>query len=221
MRLLLIEDDRELGSGLRRDLTAAGFAVDWAQDGVDGGFLGREMAYDAIVLDLGLPRRPGLAVLREWRDAGVRTPVLILTARDAWHERVDGLKAGADDYLGKPFHVQELIARLQALIRRAAGQASAAINAAGLRLDDEHQRVALADGREVDLTGTEFRLLRYFMLNPDKVLSKERLIDHVYDQHAEHGSNLIEVYVRRLREKLGRAHLRTQRGQGYVFPSEP
>lgn len=221
MRLLLIEDDRELGSGLRRDLIAAGFAVDWAQDGVDGGFMGSETAYDAIVLDLGLPRRPGLAILRQWRDAGLRTPVLILTARDAWHERVDGLKAGADDYLGKPFHVQELIARLQALIRRAAGQARAGISAAGLRLDEEHQRVLLADGREVELTGTEFRLLRYFMLNPDKVLSKERLIDHVYDQHAEHGSNLIEVYVRRLREKLGRTHLRTQRGQGYVFPSEP
>ena len=221
MRLLLIEDDRTLGSGLRSDLMANGYAVDWALDGIDGAFLGGDQPYDAIVLDLGLPGKPGLEVLRDWRVAGLHTPVLVLTARDAWHERVDGLKAGADDYLGKPFHVQELIARLQALIRRAVGLASAAVSAAGLRLDDEHQRVTRADGGEVELTGTEFRLLRYFMLNPDKVLSKERLIAHVYDQHAEHGSNLIEVYVRRLREKLGREHLRTQRGQGYVFPSKP
>ncbi|MBK5938782.1 response regulator transcription factor [Halochromatium roseum] len=221
MRLLLIEDDRTLGSGLRADLMANGYAVDWALDGIDGAFLGSDQPYDAIVLDLGLPGKPGLEVLRDWRIEGLRTPVLVLTARDAWHERVDGLKAGADDYLGKPFHVQELIARLQALIRRAVGQACAGVSAGGLWLDDEHQRVTRTDGCEVELTGTEFRLLRYFMLNPDKVLSKERLIAHVYDQHAEHGSNLIEVYVRRLREKLGREHLRTQRGQGYVFPSKP
>jgi len=221
MRLLLIEDDRALGSGLRADLMVNGYAVDWALDGIDGAFLGSDQSYDAIVLDLGLPKKPGLEVLRDWRTAGLSTPVLVLTARDAWHERVDGLKAGADDYLGKPFHVQELIARLQALIRRSAGQVRAAISIADLRLDDEQQRVVLGDGRAVELTGTEFRLLRYFMLNPDKVLSKERLIAHLYDQHAEHGSNLIEVYVRRLREKLGREHLRTQRGQGYVFPSRP
>jgi DNA-binding response OmpR family regulator len=221
MRLLLIEDDHTLGRGLRADLVAAGYAVDWALDGIDGAFLGADQPYDAVVLDLGLPGKSGLEVLRDWRLDGLRTPVLVLTARDAWHERVDGLKAGADDYLGKPFHVQELIARLQALIRRAAGQASAAIRTAGLCLDDEHQRVTLADGREVELTGTEFRLLRYFMLHADKILSKERLIAHLYDQHAEHGSNLIEVYVRRLRDKLGREHLRTQRGQGYVLPSRP
>ncbi len=221
MRLLLIEDDHSLGSGLRADLMANGYAVDWALDGIDGAFLGSDQPYDAIVLDLGLPGKPGLEVLRDWRAAELRTPVLVLTARDAWHERVDGLKAGADDYLGKPFHVQELMARLQALIRRAAGQTSANIRVAGLRLDDERQSIVRADGREVELTGTEFRLLRYFMLNADKVLSKERLNAHLYDQHAEHGSNLIEVYVRRLREKLGRDHLRTQRGQGYVFPSQP
>lgn len=221
MRLLLIEDDPVLGRELRAELLLSGYAVDWALHGIDGAFLGAEQPYDAIVLDLGLPGKPGLEVLRDWRTAGLCTPVLVLTARDAWHERVDGLKAGADDYLGKPFHVQELIARLQALIRRAAGRPQAGLETAGLRLDDDRQRVTLSDGREVELTGTEFRLLRYFMLNPDKVLSKERLIAHVYDQHAEHGSNLIEVYVRRLREKLGREHLRTQRGQGYVFPSRP
>ncbi|MGB5835089.1 MAG: response regulator transcription factor [Thiohalocapsa sp.] len=221
MRLLLIEDDRDLASGLRRDLAATGFAVDWANNGIEGAFLGSEQSYDAVVLDLGLPDKPGLDILREWRRAGVTTPVLILTARDAWHERVDGLKAGADDYLGKPFHVEEVVARLHALVRRAAGQPLPTLQIAGLTLDEDRQRVILPSGKELELTGTEFRLLRYFMRNPDKVLSKYRLIEHVYDQHAEHGSNLIEVYVRRLREKIGRERLRTQRGQGYVFPSEP
>ncbi len=221
MRLLLIEDDQDLALGLRRDLAAAGFAVDWAANGIDGAFLGTEQEYDAIVLDLGLPRRPGLEVLRDWRHAKLATPVLILTARDAWHERVDGLKAGADDYLGKPFHVEELIARLQALVRRAAGQAVATLEVAGLTLDEDRQQVMLPTGVTIELTGTEFRLLRYFMHNPNKVLSKDRLIEHVYDQNAEHASNLIEVYVKRLREKIGRDHVRTQRGQGYVFPSAP
>lgn len=221
MRLLLIEDDQTLGQGLRQDLAAAGYAVDWSMDGVEAAFLGADQPYDLIVLDLGLPGRPGLDCLREWRTKGIATPVLILTARDAWHERVDGLKAGADDYLGKPFHVEELLARLQALTRRASGQATPRLAVAGLALDEDRQSVQLADGHAVELTGTEFRLLRMFMLNPDKILSKERLIDHVYDQNAEHGSNLIEVYVRRLREKIGRNRLRTQRGQGYVFPSNP
>lgn len=221
MRLLLIEDDAELARGLRRDLAAAGYAVDWARDGIEGAFLGADQPYDLIVLDLGLPGKPGLECLRDWRAAGIATPVLVLTARDAWHERVDGLKAGADDYLGKPFHVEELTARLQALARRAVGQASPLLTVAGLTLDEERQRVRLPDGSEAELTGTEFRLLRTFMRNPDKLLSKERLIEHVYDQHAEHGSNLIEVYVRRLREKIGRERVRTQRGQGYLFPAEP
>lgn len=221
MRLLLIEDDQDLARGLRRDLAAAGFAVDWADDGIDGAFLGTEQQYDAVVLDLGLPGKSGLDVLRDWRQAKLATPVLILTARDAWHERVDGLKAGADDYLGKPFHVEELVARLQALVRRAAGQAAATLQVAGLTLDEDRQQVLLPSGVVVDLTGTEFRLLRYFMHNPNKVLSKDRLMEHVYDQNAEHASNLIEVYVKRLREKIGRGHVRTQRGQGYVFPSAP
>ncbi len=219
MRLLLIEDDPDLGRGLRRDLAAAGYAVDWVRDGREGGFLGADRPYELIVLDLGLPGRPGLECLRGWRGEGIHTPVLILTARDAWHERVDGLKAGADDYLGKPFHLEELLARLQALSRRAAGQASPSLRVAGLELDEERQCVRLPDGAEAGLTGTEFRLLRTFMRHPDKLLSKERLIEHVYDQHAEHGSNLIEVYVRRLREKIGRDRLRTHRGQGYLFPS--
>lgn len=221
MRLLLIEDDQDLAKGLRQDLAAKGFAVDWADNGRDGAFLGAEQTYDAVVLDLGLPGKPGLDVLREWRAHKLATPVLILTARDAWHERVDGLKAGADDYLGKPFHVEELIARLHALVRRASGQADPTLQVAGLTLDEDRQLVTLADGAELELTGTEFRLLRYFMRNPNKVLSKHRLMEHIYDQHKEHGSNLIEVYVRRLREKIGHERVRTQRGQGYVFPSDP
>jgi two-component system OmpR family response regulator len=221
MRLLLIEDDPELARGLRRDLAAAGFAVDWAADGREGAWLATGQPYDMIVLDLGLPKRPGLELLGDWRRQGIGTPVLILTARDAWHERVDGLKAGADDYLGKPFHVEELIARLQALARRTAGQAKPVLEVAGLTLDEDRQQVRLPDGRVLDLTGTEFRLLRYFMRNPDRVLSKDRLTEHIYGQHAEPGSNLIEVYVRRLREKIGRDRVRTLRGQGYVLPAHP
>jgi two-component system OmpR family response regulator len=221
MRLLLVEDDRDLADGLRGDLDGAGFAVDYADNGIDGGFLGADAPYDVIILDLGLPGRPGLEVLRDWRARGIRTPVLVLTARDAWHERVDGLKAGADDYLGKPFHVEELLARIQALVRRAAGNPAPTLSVGGLTLDEDRQCAILPDGGEMDLTGTEFRLLRYFMHNPDKVLSKDRLTEHVYDQEAETGSNLIEVYVRRLRDKIGRDRVQTQRGQGYVFPSRP
>ena len=222
MRLLLVEDDDELVGFLQPALLAAGYAVDRAADGLEGEHLGDELPYDLIVLDLGLPRRPGLEVLRNWRRRGNRTPVLVLTARDAWHERVDGLKAGADDYLGKPFHVEELLARIQALIRRSLGNPGEGIRLGGLWLDEDHQTlVVLPDGREEPLTGTEFRLLRYFMLNPNKVLSKTRLTEHVYDQDFDRDSNLIEVYVRRLREKLGRERIETRRGQGYVFLGHP
>ncbi len=217
MRVLLVEDDSAQAQTLATELARAGFAVDQASDGIVGEFLALDMEYDAIVLDLGLPGRPGLDVLANLRASGLSTPVLVLTARDAWHERVDGLKAGADDYLGKPFHVEEVIARIQALVRRAAGLPGQALSAGGLVLDEDRQRVRLADGRSVELTGTEFRLLRYFMLNAGKLLSKERLIEHVYDQDFSRGSNLIEVYVRRLREKVGRDCIRTQRGQGYVL----
>jgi DNA-binding response OmpR family regulator len=217
MRLLLAEDDPDLAASLRSDLGDAGFAVDHADNGVDAEFLGRETPYDAIVLDLGLPGRNGLEVLRNWRAGGVTTPVIVLTARDAWHERVDGLKAGADDYLGKPFHLPELLARLQAIIRRREGHNSGPLHSGGLRLDEERQVALLPDGGEAALTGTEFRLLRYFMLHPGSVLSKTRLTEHVYDQDFDRDSNLIEVYVRRLREKLGAARIETRRGQGYVF----
>jgi DNA-binding response OmpR family regulator len=221
MRLLLVEDDQALVASLRPQLSAAGFAVDCSADGIDAEFLGDEQPYDVVVLDLGLPGRPGLEVLRNWRARGNRVPVLVLTARDAWHERVDGLKAGADDYLGKPFHIEELIERLKALVRRADGRPEPTLHAAGLLLDEERQEVRLEDGRRISLTGTEFRLLRYFMSHPDRILSKTRLTEHVYDQDFDRDSNLIEVYVRRLREKIGHRHILTRRGQGYLFPEQP
>jgi DNA-binding response OmpR family regulator len=221
MRLLLVEDDRLLTATLKKFLEQRGFAVDLADNGVDGEFLGDHEPYDIIVLDLGLPQRPGLDVLKHWRQKDNRVPVIVLTARDAWHERVDGFKAGADDYLGKPFHVEELLARILALVRRSHDIAGRSLQAGGLVLDEERQQVRLPDGETLGLTGTEFRLLRYFMLNPDRILSKTRLTEHVYEQDFDKDSNLIEVYVRRLRDKLGKERILTKRGQGYVFVGEP
>lgn len=220
MRLLLVEDDSELVGRLRPALKRAGFAVDVADNGVDGEFLGDEEPYDVVVLDLGLPQRPGLEVLANWRRKKNPMPVLVLTARDAWHERVDGFKAGADDYLGKPFHVEELVARLLALVRRSVGQPAHELNQGGLRLDEDQQQVILADGERIELTGTEFRLLRYFMLHPGEILSKTRLTEHLYEQDFDRDSNLIEVYIRRLRERIGKDRIETRRGQGYLFRGE-
>ena len=217
MRILFAEDDVELRTRLTPDLKAAGFAVDAADNGVDAEFMGNEVQYDAVILDLGLPQRNGLEVLRHWRARGNRLPVLVLTARDAWYEKVEGFKAGADDYLGKPFHVEELLARLNALVRRGGGQEGVRLQVGGLTLDEDTRSVRKDGGDSLELTGTEFRLLRYFMRNPGKVLSKERLFEHVYDEAAERNSNVIEVYVRRLRRKLGEERITTVRGQGYVF----
>ncbi|MCW8948542.1 MAG: response regulator transcription factor [Sedimenticola sp.] len=220
MRLLLVEDDAELVTRLKPALKREGFAVDVASNGVDAEFMGDEEPYDVVVLDLGLPQRPGLEVLANWRARKNSVPVLVLTARDAWHERVDGFKAGADDYLGKPFHVEELVARLIALVRRSVGQPANEMVQGGLRLDEMHQQVILPEGKAIDLTGTEFRLLRYFMLHPGQILSKSRLTEHVYDQDFDRDSNLIEVYIRRLRERIGKTRIETRRGQGYLFKEE-
>jgi two-component system OmpR family response regulator len=220
MRILLVEDDAELAAGLLHELKAEGFAADHADNGVDGEYLGDEEAYDAAILDLGLPGRPGLEVLANWRRRGNRIPVIVLTARGAWHERVDGLRAGADDYLGKPFHVEELMARVHALIRREAGRPMPSLSADGIALDQDTQELIREDGTRTALTGTEFRLLRYFMLHPGQVLSKTRLTEHIYDQDFDRDSNLIEVYVRRLREKIGAERIETRRGQGYVLRLE-
>ncbi len=218
MRLLLIEDDPEIVRYLKTDLSRAGFAVDIANNGLDGEFLGDNEPYDIVVLDLGLPQKNGMEILQAWRKKGNLVPVIVLTARDQWYERVDGFKAGADDYLGKPFHVEELIARTRALVSRKHGNASNCIRTANLLLDEDLQQVQLGEeGQAQALTGTEFRLLRYMMLNSGKILSKSNLSDHVYDQDSDRDSNLIEVYVRRLREKIGNKMILTKRGQGYVF----
>ncbi len=221
MRLLLVEDDERLSTALAEVLGRAGYAVDRVADGIEAEYLGREEPYDVIVLDLGLPSRPGLEVLRNWRAAGVTTPVIVLTARGAWHERVAGFQAGADDYLPKPFHDEELLARIAAVLRRTHGAEPSALRVGGLALDEEHQQAVLPDGGCVALTATEFRLLRYFMLHPDRPLSKSRLAEHVYAYDDERDSNVIEVYVNRLRRKLGRERIVTRRGQGYLFPSKP
>ncbi len=218
MRLLVVEDDRAIAEQIRQQLRKAGYAVDSEHDGIAGEQMGSEGIYDLIVLDLGLPGRSGLEVLQHWRAKGNKVPVLILTARDAWHERVDGLKAGADDYLGKPFHMEELQARINALVRRSYGEAVSGLQVAGVKLDEERQIVTSPAGSEYPLTGTEFRLLRYFMTHPGVILSKSRLTEHVYEEEADRDSNVIEVYVNRLRKKLGKSLLETRRGQGYVFP---
>lgn len=217
MRLLLAEDDHNLAEMLKNDLQAAGYAVDLADNGINAEYLGNEMIYDVAVLDLGLPQRNGIDVLKNWRTAGNHLPVIILTARNAWHERVDGFKAGADDYLGKPFHVEELLARITALLHRSSQLPAGKLQAAGLSLDEERQTVSTEDGQTHKLTGIEFRLLRYFLLNAGHILSKSRLTEHVYDFDSEKDSNVIEVYVRRLRRLIGNDRIETQRGQGYVF----
>lgn len=217
MHLLLIEDDPTLRDSLRDDLAKAGFVVDTAADGEQGEFLGDTENYDAAILDLGLPKLPGLEVLKRWRARGVAMPVIVLTARDAWYEKVDGFKAGADDYLGKPFHVEELIVRIQALLKRRHGQVQPRLEMFGVALDEERQTVTVDGVRTEPLTATEFRLLRCFMLHPGKLLSKPHLSEHVYESDSDPESNVIEVYVNRLRRKLGRNLIATRRGQGYVF----
>lgn len=222
MRLLLIEDDPGLCETLQRQLEKAGFAVDTTHSGLEGCYLGDEGIHDAVILDLGLPDCSGLEVLQHWRQRGNSLLVLILTARDAWHERVDGFRAGADDYLGKPFHPEELLARLQALLRRRhqhVGGLPLQVN--GLSLDESTRTVNTTDGGCHNLTGIEFRLLRYLMLNPGKVLSKSHLTEHLYDDSSDRDSNVLEVYINRLRQKLGKHRIHTRRGQGYVFGDAP
>jgi two-component system OmpR family response regulator len=217
LRLLLVEDDPALGPQLQAAFQQAGYAVDLATDGVEAEAVGMIEPYDLVVLDLGLPRCPGLAVLEHWRSNGHKVPVVILTARDSWQEKVEGFKAGADDYVAKPFQFEELLARVSAVLKRSQGGVAGRLQVNSLTLDEDRQVVLLPDGREYPLTGTEFRLLRYFMLHPGQVLSKTRLTDHVYEYDADKDSNVIEVYINRLRQKIGLEMIRTRRGQGYVF----
>lgn len=214
MRILVVEDEPTLAEQLREALSAAGYAVDLADNGHDAHFAGDIEPYDAVVLDLGLPKMDGLTVLKLWRAAGRTMPVLILTARDAWHEKVAGIDAGADDYLTKPFHMEELLARVRALIRRAAGQASAEMVCGPLVLDTRRGR-ALVNGRALTLTSHEFRLLAYLMHRPGQIVSRSELVEHIYAQDFDRDSNTIEVFVARLRKKLPPELIETVRGLGY------
>lgn len=220
MRLLLAEDSPDLGPRLKSALERQGYAVDLARDGPTAEVQADTVTYDAVILDLGLPGRDGLTVLENWRRRGNRVPVIILTARGEWHEKVRGLKAGADDYLPKPFHEEELLARIRAVVRRALGSVQPQLSVEGVTLDEDTQQVMQADGHRIALTAAEFRLLRYMMLHPGRILSKESLFDHVYGFEGEAQSNVIEVYVNRLRAKIGRHLIRTRRGQGYVLGRE-
>ena len=217
MRVLVIEDDADLSGQLKDDLGERGYAVDVADNGIDGEAMADDGVYDIVILDLGLPQRTGLEVLQNWRSRKNKVPVLVLTARDAWHEKVDGFKAGADDYLAKPFHIEELLMRITALVRRANDQTGGELQLNGVSLDESKQSVTTDAGQTFELTGTEFRLLRYFMLHPGRILSKSVLSDHVYEYDADKDSNVIEVYVNRLRQKLGKDCIQTRRGQGYIF----
>lgn len=222
MRVLLVEDEATLAAQLRQVLLDAGYAVDQADNGRDAWVQGGVQAYDAVVLDLGLPVLDGLSVLKRWRSEGMSAPVLILTARDQWHEKVAGIDAGADDYLTKPFHTEELLARVRALIRRASGLASALLACGPLALDTRSGKVTL-DGQPVNLTAQEFKLLSYLMHHPNELVSRTVLTEHLYAQDFERDSNTIEVFVARLRKKLPAALIETVRGLGYRLnvPASP
>src|SRR4051794_5699487 len=214
MRVLVVEDDVNLSRQLATALKEAGYAVDTAHDGEEGHFLGESEPYDAVVLDLGLPVLDGISVLEKWRRAGKRMPVLILTARDRWSDKVQGIDAGADDYVAKPFHIEEVLARVRALVRRAAGHASNEIECGPVRLDTRAGRVTV-DGNPVKLTSHEYRVLEYLMHHRDRVVSRSELIEHLYDQDFDRDSNTIEVFVGRLRKKVSPELIETVRGLGY------
>jgi two-component system OmpR family response regulator len=214
MRVLVVEDDLDLARQLEATLLGAGYTVDAANDGEEGHFLGDTEAYDAVVLDIGLPKMDGIAVLNAWRANGHAFPVLILTARDGWSNKVAGLDAGADDYMVKPFQMEELLARIRALIRRAAGKSSSEMSCGPVSLDTRSGRVAV-EGTVIRLTAQEYKLLAYLMHHSDKVISRTELTEHIYDQDFDRDSNTIEVFVNRVRKKLGVDVIKTVRGLGY------
>ena len=215
MRLLVVEDDKNLNRQLVEAFEEAGYAVDAATDGEEGHFLGDTEPYDAVILDIGLPMMDGITVLEKWRRAGRKMPVLLLTARDRWSDKVAGIDAGADDYVAKPFHMEEVQARIRALVRRAAGLASNEIVVGPVALDTRAGKVSV-DGRLVRLTSHEYRLLAYLMMHQGRVVSRTELVEHLYDQDFDRDSNTIEVFVGRLRKKLGVDLIRTIRGLGYT-----
>jgi two-component system, OmpR family, response regulator len=214
MRVLVVEDEALLSRQLAAALGQAGYVVDCAADGHRADFLAQTERYDAILLDLGLPKVDGLTLLRRWRDASITTPVLVLTARGSWHEKVQGIDGGADDYVAKPFRMEEVLARLRALIRRASGQLQPELRCGALVLDPRLARVTVA-GVPVKLTGHEFRVLSYLMHHRDRIVSQTELIEHIYSQQFDRDSNTVEVFIARLRRKLGASVIETVRGLGY------
>ena len=214
MRILIVEDEASLAKQLTSSIAEAGYAVDHAADGERADFLAQTEQYDAMVLDLGLPKIDGLTLLRNWRDAGLATPVLVLTARGSWHERVQGIDSGADDYVSKPFRIEEVLARLRALIRRASGHVTPELRAGSVTLDPRHARVTL-DGAPVKLTSHEFRVLSYLMHHRGRVVSQAEIVEHIYAQDFDRDSNTVEVFIGRLRRKLGASLIETVRGLGY------
>ncbi len=215
MRLLVVEDDKTLNQQIVRALEGAGYAVDHAFDGEEGQYLGETEPYDCVILDLGLPKTDGVTLLGNWRRDGRRMPVIILTARDRWSDKVSGFDAGADDYVTKPFHMEELLARVRALLRRAAGHATSEIACGPVSLDTRSGRV-LVEGNAVKLTSHEYRLLAYLMHHKGRIVSRGELTEHLYDQDFDRDSNTIEVFVGRLRKKLGVDIIQTVRGLGYL-----
>jgi len=214
MRVLVVEDEPRIASQLTGALSDGGYAVDHAADGERADFLAQTERYDAVVLDLGLPRVDGLTLVRRWRDGGLAVPVLVLTARGSWHEKVQGIDSGADDYVAKPFRVEEVLARLRALIRRATGQVTPELRCGAVALDPRAAKVTL-DGAPVKLTSHEFRVLSYLMHHRGRVVSQSELTEHIYAQSADRDSNTVEVFIARLRRKLGASLIETVRGLGY------
>ncbi len=219
MRILIVEDEPTLRAQLAEGVGAAGYAVDVAENGTDAHYMGDTEPYDAVILDLGLPRVDGITVLRKWRTTGRSMPVLILTARDGWHEKVAGIDAGADDYLTKPFHMEELLARLRALIRRAGGHASSEMVCGPLTLDTRNSRATVA-GQALTLTSHEYRVLAYLMHHRDAVVSRSDLVEHIYAQDFDRDSNTVEVFIARLRKKLPPGLIETVRGLGYRLTAQ-
>jgi two-component system OmpR family response regulator len=214
MRILVVEDEASLAKQLTSSIAEAGYAVDHAADGERADFLAQTEQYDAMVLDLGLPKIDGLTLLRKWRDSGLATPVLVLTARGSWHEKVQGIDGGADDYVSKPFRIEEVLARLRALMRRASGHLTPEIRAGSVMLDSRRARVTL-DGAPVKLTSHEFRVLSYLMHHRGRIVSQAEIIEHIYAQDFDRDSNTVEVFIARLRRKLGASFIETVRGLGY------
>src|SRR4051794_37997859 len=219
MRLLVVEDEARIASQLTGALSDAGYAVDHAPDGERADFLAQTERYDAVVLDLGLPKVDGLTLVRRWREAGLAMPVLVLTARGSWHEKVQGIDSGADDYVSKPFRVEEVLARLRALIRRASGQVTPELRCGAVALDPRAAKVTL-DGAPVKLTSHEFRVLSYLLHHRGRVVSQRELTEHIYAQNADRDSNTVEVFIARLRRKLGASLIETVRGLGYRMEAD-